>query len=66
MFSIVQMINSLPYSIHENLNCEFSLVEKYKDERFESYSGKIIDTNKLNWYPLDNIEEIIKIYIGVR
>jgi hypothetical protein len=62
MFSIIKVISSLPYRIEETQSNEFILVEKYKDDRFESYNGKIIDINALDWFSINKIEEINKIY----
>lgn len=62
MFSIIRVINSLPYRIEQTQSNEFILVEKYKDDRFESYNGKIIDINELDWFSINKIEEINKIY----
>lgn len=62
MFSIIRVINSIPYRIEETQSNEFILVEKYKDDRFESYNGKIIDINELDWFSINKIEEINKIY----
>jgi len=62
IFSIIKIINSLPYRIEETTSNLFKLIEKYKDNRFESYNGKTIDISKLNWLPMNNIEEINKIH----
>lgn len=62
LFSIIKLINSLPYKIEETTSNLFKLIEKYKDNRFESYNGKTIDISKLDWLPMNNIEEINRIY----
>jgi len=59
---MIKIINSLPYGIEETTFNLFKLIEKYKDSRFESYNGKTIDTTKLEWQPMNHIEEINKIY----
>lgn len=62
MFSIIKVINSLPYSIEETQSNEFIFVEKYKDDRFEPYNGKTIDINGLDWFSINKIEKINEIY----
>lgn len=62
LFSIIKITNSLPYGIEEITFNLFKFIEKYKDSRFESYNDKTIDITKLEWQPINHIEEINKIY----
>ena len=63
-FSYINIVNSIPYSVFELGSKQFRLDENYADKRFDSYNGRVIDIDTLNWFAIEDLEKFNEIYLN--
>jgi hypothetical protein len=49
-FTVLPIINGFNYNLIESGLSQYKLMEKKRDDRFNSFTGKEIDLNKLPWF----------------
>jgi hypothetical protein len=62
-FTFIRMANATSYSVEELAPKKFKLIEKYKNEGYESFNGKIIDLDDREWFGIKELDRFNKVYI---
>lgn len=61
-FTILPIINGFNYNFIESGSSAYKLIEKERDDRFNSFTGKVFDLENLRWYDWELLNDFPKWY----